>query len=176
MNIWVILSLWVVVYTWTDYQKRIRSAFNQLPTHQKQEQSGKVPRSQVFLYEALATRADMRNRGLYIASASHKCSLILPKQTKCSFFLNGFLIHFWERGKERDEREREREKYIDVREKHCSVASPNRNGAHNVGMCLDQESNQQPFGYRLTPQLTELCRPGQAKCSWRVELTITPRQ
>ena len=45
----------------------------------------------------------------------------------------------------REAREKERERNIDVQEKHQSVASPMLpagNLAHNPGMCPDQELNQ----------------------------------
>ena len=46
-------------------------------------------------------------------------------------------------------REKEKERNIDVKEKHSSVAShthPDRDQAQNPGMCPDWELNQRPFG------------------------------
>ena len=45
--------------------------------------------------------------------------------------------------------EGERERSIDVREKHRLVSShmhPTRGRTHKLTMCPDQESNPQPFG------------------------------
>ena len=54
--------------------------------------------------------------------------------------------------------EKERERNIDVQEKHGLVASrtpPTRDLAQNLGMCADLESNQQPFGLGDDTQPTE---------------------
>ena len=55
-------------------------------------------------------------------------------------------------------REGERERTIDVGEKHQRVSShtpPARHLAHNPGMCPDWESNLQPFGSQSGAQSTE---------------------
>ena len=57
---------------------------------------------------------------------------------------------------------KERERNIDVREKHQLVAShtlPTRVLAHNLGICLDWESNQQPLGSQASTQSTEPYQP-----------------
>ena len=56
-------------------------------------------------------------------------------------------------------REKERERHINVWEKHWSVASctlPTGNLAHNPAMCPHQELNQWPFGLWNDTPLTEL--------------------
>lgn len=53
-------------------------------------------------------------------------------------------IDFREKGRKR---EREKHRNIDVRDKHGSAASCTHQ-TRNIGMCLDQESNQQIFGMR----------------------------
>ena len=70
-----------------------------------------------------------------------------------SFFKRLYLFIFRERG-----REWEREG-----EKHWSAASPTPppgDLAHNPGMCLDQDLNQQPFGSQASAQSTEPHQPG----------------
>ena len=55
-----------------------------------------------------------------------------------------YLFTFRERGKERGRREKEKERNIDMQEKHQSVAShvpPTGDLAHNLGLCPDWESN-----------------------------------
>ena len=77
-----------------------------------------------------------------------------------SFFLKDFIYLFLERGKRR---EKERERNIDLREKHQSVASrrpPAGDLAHNPGMCPDWESNQRPFSSQAGTQSTEPQQPG----------------
>ena len=69
-------------------------------------------------------------------------------------FFKDFTYLFQERG-ERREKERERHQ--------CVVAShmpPPGGLACNPGMCLDWESNQQPFGAQAHTQSTELHQPG----------------
>ena len=54
------------------------------------------------------------------------------------------LIDFRQKG-----REGERERNINVREKHGSAASssaPGRDQTHNLGLCPERESNLLPFG------------------------------
>ena len=64
------------------------------------------------------------------------------------------------------ERGEGRERNVNVREKHQLVAScmhPNhvdRGLNHKLGMCLDRESNPQPFGYGMMLQPTEPRQPG----------------
>ena len=65
------------------------------------------------------------------------------------------LIFFWER---------ERERNIDVREKHWSVAScmrPNQGSNRNLDMCPDRESNPQTFGVQ-----------GDAPINWATQLGL----
>ena len=60
-------------------------------------------------------------------------------------------------------RGKERERNINVREKHQSVAScmpPTRDLARNPGMCPDWELNQQYFGSQASAHPTEPCQPG----------------
>ena len=72
---------------------------------------------------------------------------------------------FLERG---EGREKDRERNIDVREIHQSVASrtpPSGDLAHNPGMCPDWEWNLQPFGSQAGTQSTEPHQPGQVRGS-----------
>ena len=62
----------------------------------------------------------------------------------------------------RERREKKRERNINVRETHQSVAShtaPTRVLACNPGMCPDTESNRQRFGSQASIQFTEPHRP-----------------
>ena len=75
-------------------------------------------------------------------------------------FFGPFIYLPLERGKGR---EKERDRNIDVGEKHPSVASrmpPPGDLAHNLGMCPDWELNQQPFGLQASAQSTEPHQPG----------------
>ena len=70
------------------------------------------------------------------------------------FFLRFYLFIFSLRGREG---EREGKKH------QCVVAahvSPPGELAHNPGICLDRESNQQPFGLQASTQSTEPHQPG----------------
>ena len=84
-------------------------------------------------------------------------SYSLSKTTFCLFI--EFIYLFLEKG---EGKEKEREKNIDVWEKHPLVASvpPAGDLAHNPGMCPDWESNQQPFGSQANTQSTEPHQPG----------------
>ena len=78
---------------------------------------------------------------------------------KC-IFLKDFIYLVLERGEGRQE---ERERTMDVQEKHWSVASCNpRTGhlAHNPGTCPDWEWNWQPFSLQASTQFTEPHQPG----------------
>ena len=93
----------------------------------------------------------------------------------CSFYSSLFfaLIFFYphpkiflptliDRGRE-DGRGRKKERNINVREKHGSVAShmyPDWDQTHNLGRCSDQKSNLQPFGVWHDAPPTE--PPGRA--------------
>ena len=70
------------------------------------------------------------------------------------FFLKNILFIFQEKGREG---EQEGEKH------QCVVAfctPPTEDLARNPGMCLDWESNLQPFGLQAHTQSTELHQPG----------------
>ena len=70
-------------------------------------------------------------------------------------FFKGFICVLLERG---EGMEKEKKRNMDVLEKHLSVASCLpliRDLACNPGMCLDWESNQQPFGWQAGNQSTE---------------------
>ena len=69
------------------------------------------------------------------------------------YFLRFYLFIFRERGREG---EREGEKHQCVA---ASCVALTGDLARNPGMCLDRESNQQPFG--LQAQSTELNHPGE---------------
>ena len=92
--------------------------------------------------------------------------LVLPSilSTTIWFFLRIvclFVCLFIFRGEERMKKERERN--INVRETHTSVAShtpPTGDLAYNPGMCTDQESSQQPFSSQANTQSTEAPQPG----------------
>ena len=74
------------------------------------------------------------------------------------FFKN--LCYFLEMG---EGREKERERNMDVWEKHWSVAShmpPTGDLSQNPGMCPDWELNQWPFGLQVSAQSTEPHQPG----------------
>ena len=84
--------------------------------------------------------------------------LFYPGVLPFFFFLRFYLFIFRGEG-----REGEREENIHVRERHQSAAShtPTTGDlAHNPGMCLDWESNQQPFGSQASAQSTEPHQPG----------------
>ena len=86
------------------------------------------------------------------------------KKTKGGSFLFYILFIFRERGREG---ERKGEKH------QCMVAShvpPIGDLARNPGMCPDWESNQRPFGSKVSTQSTEPHQPGQRKV---VSVTIT---
>ena len=74
------------------------------------------------------------------------------------FFLEfTYLLERWKEG--------QRERDIDVSEKHPLVAShmpPVGNLACNPGMCPDWESNQQPFSSQASARSTEPHQPGQS--------------
>ena len=75
------------------------------------------------------------------------------------YFLKDF-TYFLERG---EGREKERERNIDVQEKHPSGAScrpPTGDLACNSGMGPDQESNLWPFSWQAGAQPTEPHQPG----------------
>ena len=61
---------------------------------------------------------------------------------------------FLERVRE-GEREGEKHQYV-----VASRAPPTEDLAHNPGMCLDRESNPQPFGSQASAQSTEPHQPG----------------
>ena len=68
------------------------------------------------------------------------------------FLKRFYLFIFRESGREK---EREAEKHQCVREASMGCFS-----AHNLGMCPDWESNQQPFGVQAGAQSTEAYKPG----------------
>ena len=77
-------------------------------------------------------------------------------------YLFTYLVIF----RERERREKVRERNIEMRGKHWSVASsmsPTADLACNPDMCSDWKSNQQPFGPQASAQSTELHQPGPAK-------------
>ena len=70
---------------------------------------------------------------------------MVPKYNHKYSFKTLFIYLFLER---EEGREKERERHIDVREKHLSAVScmhPEQGAGHNPGMCPDWESNQQPL-------------------------------
>ena len=81
---------------------------------------------------------DMRDN---LGSSRWSLNIIISIPLKHYLFIYLFL--------EREEgREKERERHIDVREKHLSAVScmhPEQGAGHNPGMCPDWESNQQPL-------------------------------
>ena len=85
----------------------------------------------------------------------------IPLLMNCtSSFGKDFIYLFSERGEGRG---KERERNINVREKHQLAAShmtPSRDLAHNPGMCTDWESNQQLFGSQAGTQSIEPHLPG----------------
>ena len=77
------------------------------------------------------------------------------------FVFKDFIYLFLERGERKD---KERDRNINVREIHQSVASrtpPTEDLAQNPRMCSDQEPNQQPFTSEASTQSTEPHQPGQ---------------
>ena len=61
------------------------------------------------------------------------------------------------------EREEGRERETLMSEKHDQlpfVRTQTRDQTHNLGVCPDQESNPQPFSYRMMFQPTEPHQPG----------------
>ena len=76
------------------------------------------------------------------------------------FFKKDFIYLLLERG---GGREKDRERNIDVRELHRSVASctsPTGDLAGNPGMCPDWESNWLPFGSQAGTQSADPHQPG----------------
>ena len=91
----------------------------------------------------------------------HRIRMINPPH-KVIFFKKRFYLFILERGEESGE---ERERNINVQEKHQSVASctpPSGDLVCNPGMCHDWELNQQPFGFQAGAQSTQPCQPGHA--------------
>ena len=94
---------------------------------------------------------------------------ISSKTIFCVFdtsFISIYLFIF-ERGKWK---EKERERNIDVRGKHWSVASglpPTGDLACNLGMCPDEELNWQPFVLQDDTQPT---KPHQSGLGWFISL------
>ena len=80
-------------------------------------------------------------------SAYHSASVFLWLATNllccCCFLKKDFIYLFLERGEGKGKREREGEKHQCVM---ASPAPPAGDLAHNLGMCPDWVSNQQPFG------------------------------
>ena len=73
----------------------------------------------------------------------------------CLVFLKKKDYLFLDRG---EGREKERERNINV---WLSLTCPfTRDPAHNPGMCLDWELNQQRFGFQASTQSTEPHEPG----------------
>ena len=76
-------------------------------------------------------------------------SVLLPLVSNQFVFII-IILNLYSRIWEEGEREREKEREISTWERNSywlpSVRAPNRDGAHNLGMCLDQESNPQHFG------------------------------
>ena len=86
-------------------------------------------------------------------------SIVILKLTK---FKKRILFIFQEVG-----REKERERNINVWEKHQSVAShtpPFGDLARNPAVCPDQESKWRPFGSQACAQSTEPHQPGPDLC------------
>ena len=82
-----------------------------------------------------------------------------------SFFFLKILLIFREGTggrKRREGREKERERNVDVREKHLAASDtlPVRNLACNPGLCPDRKSNQRPFSSQAGTQSTEPHQPG----------------
>ena len=74
-------------------------------------------------------------------------------------FFKGFTYLFAER---EEGTEKEKEWNINVQEIHQSVDShllTTGDLAHNPGMCIDRELNQQPFGSQASDQSTEPHQP-----------------
>ena len=109
---------------------------------------------------------------LISVSLTHRCfplSLLLSLKINKVFFLSHqnlwfflkILFLFLERG---ERREKERERKIDVQEKHqliTSLMSPTGDLACNPGMCPEWELNQWPLGSQASTQSTEPYQPGQ---------------
>ena len=91
---------------------------------------------------------------------SPACSWVADRSglaLSCNFFSFSKRFYFLER-------EEERERHIDFREKHWSVAScmsPTGDLACNPGVCPGWESNQWPFGSQAVTQSTEPHQPRQ---------------
>ena len=79
----------------------------------------------------------------------------MPTILKQDFFFKDFIYLLLERGKGR-------ERNINMREIHQSVASrmpPIGDPVHNPGMCPDWESNWQPFGLQAGTQSIDPHQP-----------------
>ena len=82
-----------------------------------------------------------------------------PEHFAC-FFFKDFVYLFSER---KEGREKERDKSINVWEKHQLVVSHTPTTGDlscSPGMCPDRESNQRPFGLQASTQSTELHQSG----------------
>ena len=80
--------------------------------------------------------------------------MLFPCVSLSSFFQRDFIYLFSERG---EGREKEKEKNIDVQEKHQLLAShmpPTVDLARNPAMCPDREWNWLPFSSQAATQLT----------------------